>query len=358
MPLRITIFFGFLFCLAGLSAQVPPGYYDPANGLTGQALQAALHNIIKDHNAVSYSSLISYFESTDKKPDNSVWDMYSDVPGGNPPYVYYYGAGDECGNYNSEGDCFNREHSWPKSWFGGEVMPMYSDLFHLYPTDGYVNNRRDNYPYGEVGQVQWTSLNNSKLGGCTWPGYSGVVFEPVDEYKGDLARTYFYMSVRYYTEDNGWPGSPMTDGSQLKPWALDMLIHWNDEDPLSEKESDRNNAVYLIQDNRNPFIDHPEFAASIWGNATGFIPADGESRLTVCPNPVDDYCYVLLPVSFQEKDLMVSAFDVTGRSVGCLYEREADRLKIVCTGFLPGTYLLMITDDAKKVISKGLVLKR
>jgi len=358
MHLRITVFFGFLFCLAGLSAQIPPGYYDPADGLTGQALQSALHNIIKNHTAVSYSSLISYFESTDKKSDNTVWDMYSDVPGGNPPYVYHYGSGDECGNYNSEGDCFNREHSWPKSWFGGEVMPMYSDLFHLYPTDGYVNNKRDNYPYGEVGQAQWASQNGSKLGGCTWPGYSGVVFEPVDDYKGDLARSYFYMSVRYYTEDNGWPGSPMTTGSQLKPWALDMLAHWNDQDPVSEKEIDRNNAVYLIQDNRNPFIDHPEYAGSIWGTATGFIPADGEKRLTIYPNPADDFCYIVVPGTSIKEQFQVSLFDLAGKSVDFIMIKKGDKIKIDCKGLQQGVYIVTISNDLTDVVSKGLILKR
>ena len=198
--------------------------------------------------------------------------------GGTPPYVYTYGSGDECGNYSGEGDCYNREHSWPKSWFGGEVMPMYSDLFHIYPTDGYVNGMRNNYPYGEVGQVQWSSQNGSKLGSCTWPGYSGTVFEPIDTYKGDFARSYFYMSVRYYTEDSGWPGSPMTTGSQLKSWALDMMIQWNDQDPVSQKEIDRNDAVYEIQDNRNPFIDHPEYADLIWGTGTGINPGTEQKR--------------------------------------------------------------------------------
>jgi endonuclease I len=358
MRLKITIFFGLLFCLAGLTAQIPPGYYDPANGLTGQALQSALHNIIKDHNAVSYSSLISYFESTDKKTDNTVWDMYSDVPGGNPPYVYYYNSGDECGNYNSEGDCFNREHSWPKSWFGGEVMPMYSDLFHLYPTDGYVNNKRDNYPYGEVGQAQWTALNGSKLGGCSWLGYSGNVFEPIDEYKGDLARSYFYMSVRYYTEDNGWPGSPMTTGSQLKSWALDMLAQWNEQDPVSEKEIDRNNAVYQIQDNRNPFIDHPEYVESIWGTGTGIGSEEEGGELTIYPNPAGDHCYIFLPVSFQEEQSEVSLFDLAGKSVDCLFKKEADRIRIDCIGLQSGPFIVNIKSCSNGTICRGMILKR
>ncbi len=128
--------------------------------------------------------------------------MYSDNPGGTVPYTYNLTDADQCGNYGGEGDCYNREHSWPKSW-SDEDAPMYSDLFHLYPTDGYVNGRRSNYPFGDVGSASWTSMNGSKVGSCSYPGYSGTVFEPIYEYKGDFARSYFYMTVRYYNEDNG-----------------------------------------------------------------------------------------------------------------------------------------------------------
>ncbi|OFY71803.1 MAG: hypothetical protein A2265_01200, partial [Bacteroidetes bacterium RIFOXYA12_FULL_33_9] len=168
-----------------------------------------------------------------------------------------------CGNYNSENDCYNREHSWPQSWFD-ESSPMVSDLFHVYPTDGYVNGKRANYPYGEVNSPNWTSMNGSKLGTCSYPGYTGIVFEPIDAYKGDFARTYFYMSTRYYGEDAGWTGSPMVNGAELEPWAMKMMLEWSDADPVSQKEIDRNNAVYGIQNNRNPFIDHPEYAMEIW----------------------------------------------------------------------------------------------
>jgi YHS domain-containing protein len=110
------------------------------------------------------------------------------------------------------------------------------------------------------------------VGPCVAPGYSGTVFEPIDEYKGDFARNYFYMEVRYYTEDGSWPGSPMAVGSQLLPWAQDMMMQWAIQDPVSQKEIDRNDAVYALQNNRNPFIDHPEYAAAIWGSSSGVLP--------------------------------------------------------------------------------------
>ncbi len=245
-------------------AQIPFGYYNAASGLDGDALQQALHDIIDDHQQQSYSSLHGHYESTDARSDGTVWDMYSDVPGGTPPYTYNFTSGDQCGNYGGEGDCYNREHSWPKSWFNDQY-PMYSDLFHVVPSDGYVNGQRSNWPYGEVSNPNWTSQNGSKVGPNTYPGYTGTAFEPIDAYKGDFARIYFYMSTRYLNEDAGWSGSPMANGAQLESWALDMMMDWHAGDPVSDKEIDRNNAVYLIQENRNPFVDHPEYADLIWG---------------------------------------------------------------------------------------------
>jgi len=243
----------------------PNGYYDSAENLVEESLRLALHNIIDGHNSQSYSSLHEHFESTDPKPNGTVWDMYSDIPGGTSPYVYYFTSNDQCGNYSGEGDCYNREHSWPSSWFNNG-SPMKSDLFHVIPTDGYVNNRRSNYPFGEVGSLTWISENGSKLGSCDYPGYSGTVFEPIDEYKGDIARNYFYMSTRYFTEDNGWSNNGMVNGADILPWAITMLIEWHISDPVSNKEIDRNNAIYEIQNNRNPFIDRPEFVDRIWGS--------------------------------------------------------------------------------------------
>lgn len=253
-----------IFSLLVLQAQPKNGYYDAAEGKSAEALRTSLYSIIKNHVNVGYDGLWNVYYDSDVKEDGTVWDMYSDIPGGKPPYVYYPGE-DQCGNYSGEGSCYNREHSMPKSWFK-EASPMYSDAFHIYPTDGYVNNRRGNYPFGEVGSVEWTSKNGSKLGTCSYPGYTGKVFEPIDEYKGDFARTYFYMSTCYKDKrldyDNG---AIMFSGSDMKPWALNMLLEWHRQDPVSQKEIDRNNAVEKHQHNRNPYIDYPELAEHVWG---------------------------------------------------------------------------------------------
>jgi endonuclease I len=269
---RLGLALVFVLCASILFSQqptVPNGYYDGTETLTGAPLKTALYNIIKGHNNIGYSGLWGAYKTTDKLVIGSisyVYDMYS-VKSDSSASYYFTHTTDQCGNYSGEGDCYNREHSFPKSWFN-DASPMYSDLFHIVPTDGYVNGKRSNYPFGEVASPTWTSTNGSKLGACSYPGYTGTVFEPIDEYKGDFARIYFYMATRYEDVIAGWPGSEMTNGTSFpcfSTWALSMLIEWNIQDPISEKEINRNEAVYLFQNNRNPFVDHPEFVASIWG---------------------------------------------------------------------------------------------
>jgi endonuclease I len=253
--------------------QIPAGYYTPADGKKGAELKTVLYNIIKGHTDVSYGGLYNVYQTSDKKPNGKVWDMYSDVPSGTPAYEFSYGSG-TCGNYSKEGDCYNREHSLPQSWFA-EASPMVSDAFHIYPTDGYVNGKRSNYPFGEVASPTWTSSNGSKLGACSFSGYTGTVFEPINEYKGDFARTYFYMAARYENLIASWTGNgnagEVLDGTAFpayKTWVVSLLLKWSAQDPVSQKEIDRNNAIYAYQKNRNPFIDHPEYAALVWGNGT------------------------------------------------------------------------------------------
>lgn len=258
-------------------AQPPAGYYDAAIGQTGSQLKTALFNIIKNPNVLSYDGLWNAFKDSDKdlyyENDGTVLDIYSEKPATTDPYNFTFST-DQCGTYNGEGDCYNREHSFPKSWFN-DASPMYSDLFHLYPTDGYVNGRRGNLPYGKVNSPTWTSLNGGKLGANSTPGYSSNVFEPIDEFKGDLARTYFYMVTCYQDKLSAWTSCPILDLASnngtypsLAQWVLDLFIEWHTQDPVSQKEIDRNNTVYGKQGNRNPFIDHPEWVYDIWGGSS------------------------------------------------------------------------------------------
>ncbi len=262
---------------------IPPGYYNAATGLNCAPLKSALFNIISaNYIQLTYTPGVwTAYATTDLHRNDAntadiIWDMYSDNPAGPEPYTYTYSI-NQCGNYSAEGDCYNREHSFPKSWFN-DAYPMYSDLNHLFPTDGFVNNKRGNQPYGPVSAPTWTSQNGSKLGPNTYPGFTGVVFEPRNEYKGDFARGQLYMATRYENLVAGWQGNgnanDVLNGTAYQAfdnWYLKMLFEWHNNDPVSTKEINRNNAVFALQANRNPFIDHPEYVYQAW-QCTGLLP--------------------------------------------------------------------------------------
>ena len=256
------------------SATAPNGsgtYYQNADGKTGAQLKTALCGILWEtryNPALSYNELWTAFHTTDVRSDGKIWDMYSDNTNYEP------GGSAQGHNYSGEGDSYNREHSFPASWFGSNT-PMYTDLHHIYPTDGYINNRRSNYPFGETNGNTYKSHHSfSKLGSCTVSGYTGTVFEPADEYKGDFARTYFYMVTCYEEKLADWysknsESRATIDGSTypaFQTWQLNMLLKWAKDDPVSAKEIARNTAVKNLQGNRNPFIDYPGLEQYIWGS--------------------------------------------------------------------------------------------
>lgn len=250
-------------------------YYLNALGKTGIELKKALTTIISTgYQAKSYNDLWSAYKIGDIRTDGTgaIWDVYSDIPLGKAPYLYQPGQ-DQCGSYSGEGSCYNREHTIPKSWFNDDT-PMYSDYLHILPTDGYVNGRRSNYPYGEVGSASWTSRNGSKLGSAkSTLGYNGTVFEPIDDFKGDIARIYFYFVTRYadvlskYDVNNGSTEEVFNSNDLgLDQWTINMFLRWSKNDPVSPKERVRNNEAQKFQNNRNPYVDHPEFIEKIWGS--------------------------------------------------------------------------------------------
>lgn len=291
--MRYTYIYLLFQCLIiHVFAQIPQGYYHNTTGKIQGELKSALKSIITTgHTPNTYASLWAYFERTDKHTSGDVWDMYSNCS--------FEFVTDQCGSYSQECDCFNREHSFPSSWFGGEVYPMYADLHHLVPVDGWSNGKRSNYPFGKVGSASWTSLNGSKLGTSNYPGYSGTVFEPSNNYKGDFARIVFYMVTRYenflsswYTNDAN--ATAVLDGSEwpaFNPWAKELYLQWHEQDPPDQKEFKRNDSVFVIQHNRNPFIDHPEFARQIWGPDAGLNNIHVIS-LNIFPQPASEKVFL------------------------------------------------------------------
>ena len=252
-------FISVMVLLAALSASadIPVGYYNAIDGKTTEELKSAIQSVIRNHTQLTYNSLWGHFRSTDMYPDGVYyWDMYSDI------------------KRTSTGG-MNREHSFPKSWWGGTQNEAYTDINHLYPSDGDANMKKSNYPLGIVNPAYTTFDNGVSKVGNPLAGYGGgssVVFEPDDRYKGDFARTYFYMVTMY--QDYTWKTNYAWMLEQdlyptLKPWAYNMLLEWSRNDPVSQKEIDRNEAVYKIQKNRNPFIDFPGLEEYIWGNKKG-----------------------------------------------------------------------------------------
>ena len=268
-------------------------YYQEAEGKQQYELKTALHKIIRGHTRVSYTPGIwQAYEKTDLRQNGTVWCIYTSCPfnyGVHPDYVEGYQCGSTGMGY-TECFCYSREHSFPKSFWGGGTAlsdTVYTDVFHIYPASGRVNSvlRNDNV-YANVGTIipknndDNPTSNGSKLGYSSVAGYDGQAFEIADEYKGDIARTYFYIATRYqhlipqwYTTSTGTKPNnarfilESNTSSVFQSWYINMLLAWHRQDPVSAKEIDRNNAVYThVQNNRNPFIDHPELVEYIWGN--------------------------------------------------------------------------------------------
>lgn len=261
-----------VFACVNAFAQIPTGYYDGTAGLTGATLKSKLKDIITNgHEDHGYGGLWTGYQTTDRdqfyEGDGTILDIYSENPTGADPYNFTYGT-NQCGTYGAEGDCYNREHIVPQSLFN-EAFPMKSDINFIRATDGKVNGMRSNYPFGTVETTtSYTSLNGSKLGNSVSQGYSGIVFEPIDAFKGDVARMILYFVTRYETQLSGFSSGNMLGGSAfpgLQAWELNQLLTWNIQDPVSQTEISRNNATYVYQKNRNPYIDHPEYVALIWG---------------------------------------------------------------------------------------------
>ncbi|MBL7754863.1 MAG: endonuclease [Chitinophagaceae bacterium] len=344
MKLIFTIFMMLGICA---SEYTYSQYYQSALGLTGANLQNTLHSIIGNQTQLTYSGLWNYYQSTDTKPGNIIWDIYSDIPGGTAPYTFTWST-DQCTNSpNSESICYNREHTWPSTYFN-DFYPMYADLFLVMPTDAWVNNKRNNFPYGKVNSATWTSQNGSKLGVSTsYSNWSSTnpnhwAFEPIDSFKGDVARNYFYIATRYLGEDASWYNWEMATGAVLSPAAVTLLLDWHHKDPVSQKEINRNNAVYAIQGNRNPFIDYPIFADCIWGTSdcTPLATSDLQQMATsyLYPNPATNRLHISDALANQIKDIRILYLD------GRIVQTKVHQNQIVdISDLAAGSYVLSLS---------------
>ena len=262
-----------------LLADMPRDYYpNSLEGKNGAELKTELHNILKNHTRLPYGSrdynqiacTWTVFKKSDVRPNGKVWDMYS-----NNSYNFSNGAGATKG--------MNIEHSVPKSWWGDAydetATPLTRfkydgsyDLHHLTPSDAAANTAKSNYPLGEVDSPLFDN-GVTKVGTGQANGRATNLFEPADEYKGDFARMYLYFVTCY--QDYSWKSSALSMFAQnsyptLNAYGQSLLLKWHRQDPVSQKEIDRNNAVYSFQGNRNPFIDYPNMVEYIWGDSTNY----------------------------------------------------------------------------------------
>ena len=326
----LLLSFVLMLCTA-LFAAVEPSvtltdYYADANGKSGNELRLALRAAIDHHTNITYAKLGYIMKYADTKNADGIHliDIYSNVPYSTSTTNNKGKADidDETVNWISGGkvgEGLNREHTVPQSWFG-KNDPMLADAFHIYPTDAHANNHRSSYLYGEIypasSKVTWYNGSYTELGGLgdtyqdatdlanstytyenqtyTLVAYDGKVYEPADEYKGDLARGIFYMATRYASPEanDGTDCSTWQNGTNpshfakdenggvmgLSPYTVALMLKWHRQDPVSEKERLRNEVIYgnatynksnYKQGNRNPFIDYPELVEYLWGNKAG-----------------------------------------------------------------------------------------
>jgi len=352
----------FLSLALSVFATIPAGYYANLEGKTTAALKTAAFQDIKTHVALSYNDLWTYFPQTDFLPADptEIWDMYSSN-------IVLFTA------HSS----IDKEHCVPNSWWGGPTVDneyAYGDLMNLYPANNSINRSKGNNPLSEVGATTPAGNNGvSKSGTSITVGYTGSGFEPADQYKGDFARTYFYMATCYqnYTtwlSDN--TGQYEITGGEypsFQPWAIPLLLKWSRMDPVSDKEIARNEVVYKLQHNRNPFIDYPQLAEYIWGNMkdsvfslstspTGTGTGTGieqtvSRKLSITPNPARDQ--VQLIFDGNTGTLHYSIYSMTGSVVA---SGNTSDHSLNVSGLKSGVYSCVVETSAEKLVSKLIVM--
>ena len=327
-----------VFALSTLFAQIPAGYYNSAQGLTGTQLKSALHNIIDDHVEYSYNNLRDFIlKNTDEDPNNS-----------NNVILLYTGRSQAKSTFGGGANDWNREHVWAKSHGGfGNNPPAGTDAHHIRPTDASVNSSRGNLDFD--------------MGGSPVPEAPGCFrdsdsFEPRDAVKGDVARMIFYMATRY-EGGSGEPDLEVVDEVNTSPnprhGKLSQLLLWNTQDPPDAFEINRNNVIYYdYQNNRNPFIDHPEYATSIWGDPSA-ISNNKLNDIVVYPNPATNAININTQ---QNSDLHYSIYSTLGKKItqGTLSSSVSS---VDISNFNGGVYILSIYNTTNQISQKTTFIK-
>ena len=284
MKKTLLLIFAALFSLSLSAEEIPFGYYDAINGKQDSVLKSTLSQIVRGGERYEYGTNQYHSTSnppewqkgdfkaygtwqalpfTDHKPgtQGGVWDMYSNC-------VRYYPN-----KLGDSGCSLNIEHCLPKSWWGGEVNEAYKDLYNLNPSDQRANSQKSNYAPGHVTKGDKFNNGSFKMDAAKSSRYGYICWEPAEEYRGDFARTYFYMATAY--EYLTWTAYAqyISDANYLmfSDSIQKVLLDWHRADPISDKELCRADVISDIQGNRNPFIDYPELVEYIWGDKKGQV---------------------------------------------------------------------------------------
>ena len=340
---NLTLFVLLLFGQQVFS-QIPSGYYTNANGLNGTPLKTALYDIIKEHKEFPYSS-----SNTD------VWDILkeTDKDTNNPNNIILLYTGwsvDAAQEYNS-GNGWNREHVWSKSHGSfGTSMGAGTDVHHLRPSDISVNSAKNSRWFDNCSTPY---LDNGNYTGC-FTSSTNWVWQPRDEVKGDVARMIFYMATRYEGDSNE-PDLEIVDYLPTDNYTSDpvysklsTLLQWHMEDAVDDWERNRNDIIYYdFQNNRNPFIDHPEYANLIWDLTTATPQNEDAHQLKIYPNPIKNY----FTIDTEEEVQRVEITDITGRvvkNVSALTEVKT----VDCKDFKNGLYIVKVYTEKEVILSK------
>ncbi|MEY2630155.1 MAG: hypothetical protein RLZZ469_1052 [Bacteroidota bacterium] len=347
---------------------IPAGYYNTATG-TGYTLKTQLFNIINDHNDRGYAGLYTTYLTSDidsyYENNGTMLDMYTEKPTGTEcEYVYGGGLQDDGTLGNAECDRYNREHLVPQSYFGNGVVPMYSDAHFVIPSDKYVNAQRGDFPFGRVNNATSTYSNGSKKGLNLNSGYSSgfslTVFEPIDEFKGDIARMLFYFVTRYEDQLVNFYSSSSslskvmfdgTTGQSLSPTFLNILLTWNQLDPVSQREIDRNNAIYARQNNRNPYIDNNNYVTQVWGLPLSNATFSDLNSVAVYPNPTNDIINIQSEVTLEEIEIIT----INGQVLQQIKQPILNDNTYTISNLPKGFYFIKLANANQSVTKKVLV---
>jgi endonuclease I len=341
-------------------AQIPAGYYNTATG-TGYTLKTQLFNIINDHYDRGYSGLYTTYLTSDKdfyyENNGTLLDMYTENPTGSE-CEFTYGVNQDDGTLgNAECERYNREHLVPQSVFGSST-PMYSDAHFVVPSDKYVNAQRGDLPFSKVNVANNTYSNGTKRGSNLNSGYSngytGTVFEPIDEFKGDIARMLLYFATRYENQVAGWsfPMFNNTSNQVFTSQAINVLLTWHTNDPVSQRERDRNNAIYARQNNRNPYIDHPEYAMQIWGSLLNTDQFILEPTISIAPNPSLNGKFIITTNSIIDN---VFVTNINGQLIKQINKPNVLNNQLEISNISKGFYFITVESNHQNITKKVIV---